>query len=225
MENREREVFLMEDKLIITIGRQTGAGGRSIGKMIAERLGVKCYDKELLDRAAKESGLCRELFETNDEKPTNSFLYSLVMDTYSLGYSSSPYVDMPINQKIFLAQFDTIRSIAKSESCVIVGRCADYALAGNPGVVSVFITANEEDKIQHLKEKHGVTADKAREIMIKSDKRRASYYNYYSNKRWGDSKSYDLCLNSSALGYQGSVDYILAFADAVRKYRAERDRA
>ena len=115
----------MADKLIVTIGRQTGSGGRKIGQMLAERLGVKCYDKELLDRAAKESGLCRELFENNDEKPTNSFLYSLVMDTYSLGYSSSPYVDMPINQKIFLAQFDTIRNLASAESCVIVGRCAD----------------------------------------------------------------------------------------------------
>ena len=91
----------METKRIITLGRETGSGGHKIGEMLAEKLGVKCYDKELLDRAAKDSGLCRELLESNDEKPTNSFLYSLVMDTYSLGYSSSPYVDMPINQKIF----------------------------------------------------------------------------------------------------------------------------
>ena len=211
----------MADKLIVTIGRQTGSGGRKIGQMLAERLGVKCYDKELLDRAAKESGLCRELFENNDEKPTNSFLYSLVMDTYSLGYSSSPYVDMPINQKIFLAQFDTIRNLAASESCVIVGRCADYALAGMPGVVSVFVSADDEDKIKRLMETHNVTADKAREIMMKTDKRRSSYYNYYSNKRWGDSKSYDLCINSSKCTLEGAVDVILAYADIAKKYRGE----
>lgn len=209
----------MEEKLIITLGRQTGSGGRKIGTMLAERLGVKCYDKELLDRAAKESGLCRELLESNDEKPTNSFLYSLVMDTYSLGYSSSPYVDMPINQKIFLAQFDTIRNLAKNESCVIVGRCADYALSGVPGMISVFISAEEADKISRIQESQKVSSDKAREIMLKTDKRRSSYYNYYSNKRWGDSRSYDLCINSSKVGLNGAVDMILAFAETERAYR------
>ena len=197
----------MADKLIVTIGRQTGSGGRKIGQMLAERLGVKCYDKELLDRAAKESGLCRELFENNDEKPTNSFLYSLVMDTYSLGYSSSPYVDMPINQKIFLAQFDTIRNLASAESCVIVGRCADYALAGMPGVVSVFISADDDDKINRLMETHKATADKAREIMLKTDKRRSSYYNYYSNKRWGDE-------SKAAKGDDAAYEHALANAFA-----------
>ena len=209
----------MEERLIVTIGRQTGSGGKKIGKRLAEKLGVKCYDKELLDHAAKESGLCKELFESNDEKPTNSFLYSLVMDTYSLGYSSSPYVDMPINQKIFLAQFDSIRKLALQESCVIVGRCADYALAGDPNMISVFITANEEDKLKSLMEAHNVSRDKAREVMLKTDKRRSSYYNYYSNKRWGDSKSYDLCINSSAVGIEGAVDMIIDFAARVKEYR------
>lgn len=99
----------MSENLVITIGRQSGSGGRVIGRMLAEKLGIKFYDREILARAAKESGLCEELFETHDEKPTNSFLYSLVMDTYSLGYTSSSYMDMPINHKIFLAQFDTIK--------------------------------------------------------------------------------------------------------------------
>lgn len=102
----------MSDKLIITIGRECGSGGRHIGQKLAEEMGVKCYDKELLTLAAKKSGLCRELFETHDEKPTSSFLYSLVMDTYSLGYTNSAYMDMPINHKIFLAQFDTIKQLA-----------------------------------------------------------------------------------------------------------------
>ena len=115
----------MSNNLIITIGRECGSGGRHIGKKLAEELGIKCYDKELIDVAVKKSGLCKEIFETHDEKPTSSFLYSLVMDTYSLGYASSAYMDMPLNHKVFLAQFDTIKQIASEESCVIIGRCAD----------------------------------------------------------------------------------------------------
>ena len=103
----------MKGNLVITIGRQCGSGGKKIGETIAERLGIKCYDKELLTLAAKNSGLCEELFETHDEKPTSSFLYSLVMDTYSMGYSNSAYMDMPLNHKIFLAQFDTIKKLAE----------------------------------------------------------------------------------------------------------------
>ena len=113
---------------IITIGRQFGSAGREIGRVIAKHLDIKLYDKEMLNRAAQESGLCKELFETHDEKPTNSFLYSLVMDTYSLGYSSGSYTDMPINHKVFLAQFDAIKKIADEGPCFLVGRCADYAL-------------------------------------------------------------------------------------------------
>ena len=137
----------MNGNLVVTIGRQCGSGGKRIGEKLAERLGVKCYDKELLALAAKNSGLCEELFETHDEKPTSSFLYSLVMDTYSKAYTSSAYMDMPLNHKIFLAQFDTIKKLANEESCVIVGRCADYALAEYPNVSTVFITASNEDKI------------------------------------------------------------------------------
>lgn len=204
----------MKGNLVITIGRQCGSGGRQIGQALAEKMGVKCYDKELLALASKNSGLCEELFETHDEKPTNSFLYSLVMDTYSLGYTNSAYMDMPINHKIFLAQFDTIKKLADEESCVIVGRCADYALADYPNTVTVFVTGNDEDKIAWLKEMHHVDDAKAKDIMVKTDKKRASYYNYYSSKKWGDSKSYDLCINSSVLGREGAVDMILQFAKA-----------
>ncbi len=202
----------MKGNLVITIGRECGSSGRHIGQMLAEELGVKCYDKELLALAAKHSGLCEELFKTHDEKPTSSFLYSLVMDTYSMGYNTSAYMDMPINHKVFLAQFDAIKKLAEEESCVIVGRCADYALADYPGMVSVFICANEDDKIKHLMERHNVSKDKAKDIMIKTDKRRSSYYNYYSSKKWGSSKSYDLCINSSVVGYEGAVAIIKEFA-------------
>ena len=202
----------MMGNLVITIGRECGSAGRLIGQKLAADLGVKCYDKELLTLAAKNSGLCEELFKTHDEKPTSSFLYSLVMDTYSLGYNTSAYMDMPINHKIFLAQFDTIKKLAEEESCVIVGRCADYALADYPNTVSVFICGDEEDKIRHLMERHNVDEAKAKDIMIKTDKRRASYYNYYSSKRWGSCKSYDMCISSSAVGYDGAVDIIKEFA-------------
>ena len=208
----------MMGNLVITIGRECGSAGRLIGQKLAADLGVKCYDKELLTLAAKNSGLCEELFKTHDEKPTSSFLYSLVMDTYSLVYNTSAYMDMPINHKIFLAQFDTIKKLAEEESCVIVGRCADYALADYPNTVSVFICGDEEDKIHHLMERHNVDEAKAKDIMIKTDKRRASYYNYYSSKRWGSCKSYDMCISSSAVGYDGAVDIIKEFAKKKQEF-------
>ncbi len=209
----------MRNNLVITIGRECGSSGRLIGQKLAEQMSVKCYDKELLALAAKNSGLCEELFKTHDEKPTSSFLYSLVMDTYSMGYSSSGYTDMPLNHKIFLAQFDTIKKLAQEESCVIVGRCADYALAEYPGMVSVFICGDEEDKIQKLMNRHGVTREKAKDIMIKTDKQRSSYYNYYSSKKWASCRSYDLCLNSSVVGIDGAVSIIRAFAEKKMEYR------
>ena len=195
----------MKDNLVITIGRQAGSGGKKIGELLAKEFGIKCYDKELLAAAAKNSGICQELFESHDERPTNSFLYSLVMDTYSLGYTSSSYLDMPINHKIFLAQFDAIKQIAESESCVIIGRCADYALAEHKNLLTVFINADEEDRIMRIAETQSISEDKAKDLMIKIDKKRSSYYNYYSNKHWSDSKSYDLCINSSRLGLEGCV--------------------
>ncbi|MDK2965622.1 cytidylate kinase-like family protein [Lacrimispora sp.] len=207
----------MSENLVIAIGRQCGSSGKIIGDKLAKALGIKCYDKELLALAAKNSGLCEELFQTHDEKPTNSFLYSLVMDTYSVGLSSSGYMDMPINHKIFLAQFDTIKKLAEEESCVIVGRCADYALADNPNLVSIFITADDKDKIQSLKDLYQIDEGKAKEVMVKTDKKRSSYYNYYANKKWGDVRSYDLCINRSAIGVDGTVDLILKYVDVKMK--------
>mgnify|MGYP000086322089 CR=1 FL=1 len=200
----------MDGRTVITIGREFGSGGHEIGMKLAERLGIKCYDKELLELAAKESGLCEELFASQDEKPTNSFLYSLVMDTYSLGYSNS-YVDMPINHKVFLAQFDAIKKIAANESCVIVGRCADYALASNPDCLSIFVHADMDDRIKRVSKREDVTESKAKDMIQKRDKQRSSYYNYYTCKKWGDSRSYDLTLNTSKITPEACVDIILDF--------------
>ncbi len=208
---------MADKKTIITIGRQYGSGGHEIGATIAHDMGIKLYDKEMLKRAAKESGLCEELFETHDEKPTSSFLYSLVMDTYSLGYSTGAYADMPINHKVFLAQFDTIKKIAEDESCVMVGRCADYALEGRDDVVNVFIYADLEQRIRRVARMFDLTDAKAKDIIVKTDKKRASYYNYYTNKTWGDAKSYDLCLNSGKLGVGGTAKAIMDYVTLKNK--------
>lgn len=193
---------------IITIGRQYGSAGREIGYKVADDLGIKLYDKEMLDRAAKESGLCQELFETHDEKPTSSFLYSLVMDTYSLGYTSGSYTDMPINHKVFLAQFDAIKKIADEGPCILVGRCADYALEEYDNVLSLFIHARMDARIRRIARIYDLTDTKARDLILKTDKKRASYYNYYSNKKWGAAESYHMCLDSSLLGINGTAEAI-----------------
>lgn len=208
----------MSDKIVIAIGREFGSGGHEIGMKLAEKLGVKCYDKELLELAAKQSGLCEELFENHDEKPTNSFLYSLVMDTYSLGYSANSYVDMPINHKVFLAQFDSIKKLAENESCVIVGRCADYALEDNPNAISVFISAPMEARIKRIMRRDNLTEGKAADLIKRNDKRRASYYNYYSSKKWGEAKGYDLCLDSSKLGIDGTINAILSYVEIRKEF-------
>lgn len=201
----------MANNTIITIGRQYGSGGHDIGKQLAEELNVPFYDKALLERAAKDSGLCQEIFENHDEKPTNSFIYSLVMDTYSLGYTTSSFSEMPLNHKIFLAQFDAIKNIAKEGPFVIVGRCADYALAEFPNVVNVFLHADLQDRIVRIARRHDLTDAKAKDLIIKTDKRRASYYNYYTSKKWGDAAGYDLSLNTATLGIDGTIHMIREF--------------
>lgn len=202
----------MNENLIITIERQAGSGGRQIGKMIAQRMNAKCYDEELLERAAKDSGIAEELFHAHDEKPTSSFLYSLVMDTYSLAYNTTSYMDMPINHKIFLAQFDSIKKIAQEESCVIVGRCADYALSELSHVVSFFVCAEEEVRYKRLMEQHKLDEKSAKDLMNRTDKDRSSYYNYYSSRKWGNAKSFDFCINTTELDYESAADIMLDMA-------------
>ena len=202
----------MKTNTIITIGRQFGSGGREIGCKVADYFGIKLYDKEMLARAAKESGICEEIFESHDEKPTNSFLYSLVMDTYSMGFSGNTYSDMPINHKIFLAQFNAIKKIAEEGPCVLVGRCADYALESYNNVVNVFIHADLEARIKRIARIHNITEAKAKDMILKADKKRASYYNYYTNKKWSDSGSYELCLSSSELGIDATAQMIVDYA-------------
>lgn len=198
-------------KYTITIGRQFGSGGHEIGVKLAKALQIKCYDKEILSEASKNSGLCEEIFHNNDEKPTSSFLYSLVMDVTGGSYSGAAYLDMPLNHKVFLAQFHTIQDIAKKESAIFIGRCADYALIDNPELIRIFIHAPLEDRITRISKLHNLTANKAKDLILKTDKKRASYYNYYSNGKWGDAANYDLSVNSSLCGIDATVNLLEEF--------------
>jgi cytidylate kinase len=198
---------------IYTIGREFGSQGHQIGRKLAERLGIKCYDKELLQKAAKESGFCEEIFENHDEKATSSFLYSLVMDTYSAGnYTAAPFLDMPLNHKVFLAQFDTIKNIAEKESCVIVGRCADYILKdSNP--FRVFVYADMDSKIERCRRKgkgqENLTDKEMKKYILDIDKNRARYYEFYTDQKWGDLKNYDIALNTSTLSFEQCAETIV----------------
>ena len=209
----------MNKKIVITIGRQFGSGGRYVGRLLAEKLGVPFYDKELLSEAAKNSGICEEMFEEHDEKPTRSLLYSLVTGMQSHMASGNFYMDMPLNHKIFLAQFDAIRRIAEEGPCVIVGRCADYVLRENPDAVSIFVKADMQSKIDRAVKYYGIEADKAEERIRKADKQRASYYNYYATATWGDVDNYDLVVDTGVLGVEGAVELITKFLElrAARK--------
>ena len=180
-------------------------------KKVAEYFGIKCYDKELLSRAAKESGFCEEMIENHDERPTNSFLYNLVMDTYSFGYNASSFVDMPISHKVFLAQFDTIKKIADEGPCVIVGRCADYILKDDYDVVSVFITASSDYRAKRTAEYDNISMKEAQSKIVRMDKARASYHNYHAETKWGASDSYELCINSERLTSDAAAELIKSY--------------
>ena len=203
----------MSKNIVITIGRQFGSGGRYVGRLLAEKLGVPFYDKELLSEAAKTSGICEEILEEHDEKPTRSLLFSLVTGVQSHMSSGAFYMDMPLNHKIFLAQFDAIRRIAGEGSCVIVGRCADYVLRENPDAVSIFVKGDMESKIARAVKYYGIEEDKAEERIRKADKQRASYYNYYATATWGDVDNYDLVVDTGVLGVEGAVELIAKFLE------------
>ena len=197
-------------KTIITIGRQCGSAGHLIGRLLSEEYKIPFYDRNILEKASKESGLCKEIFEANDENKvkTSSFLYSLVMDAHS-GYSTSLMSEMPLNQKVFLSQFDAIKKAAEEGPCIFVGRCADYALELDENLLSVFIYANMETRIRRIAKLYDLTNAKARDKITKIDKSRASYYNHYTSKKWGDINSYDLSVNSGRFGVDGAVEIIM----------------
>ena len=195
-------------EIYITIGRQFGSGGREIGKKVAQTLGIPYYDKELLAVAAKESGLSHEFLKNYDEKPTNSFLYSLVMGQQNL---LSGVQGTTVEQLAAKAQRDAVRSVAEKGSCVIVGRCADYILREKEGLVRVFICAEHDARIQRVCHRDGVSEKEAEEKLRKMDKTRASYYSFHTDRKWGAAESYDLCVNSSLRGTDAAAQLILQF--------------
>lgn len=200
------------EKAIITIGRQLGSRGREIGRKLAAVLDIPFYDKELIVEAAKQSGLSEKMFENADEKPTNSFLYSLVMSMQPGSGLYNHYNDFLNNDNIFKIQSDVIRDLADKGPCIIVGRCADYVLRDRSDLVKVFIHADAEVRTKRIMQRDNVSEKDARNAVAKADKRRGNYYNFYTNGVWGDVKNYDISLDSGKLNINKCVsllaDYI-----------------
>ena len=202
----------MNNKIILTIGRQFGSGGREIGQKLAEALSIAYYDKELMAVAARESGLSEEFFEKADERASSGLSYA-----FSAGFSYmgmfTPYADILSNDGLFKFQSDAVRKVAGNGSCVLVGRCADYILRDDPACLSFFIHNSKENRIQRIIESQDLTVEQAKELMTKTDKSRAAYYNYYTNKEWGVASSYNFSIDVSVLGVDETVDFMKSFVD------------
>ena len=201
-------------KKVITIGRQYGSGGHDIGKLVAEKLEYVFYDKKLVEIAAKKSNISDETIENIDEKATSSLLYSLVSGSYSMrGINGPLYYEMPLNDKLFIAQSDVIKNVAAKDNSVIVGRCADYVLEGVEDIelINVFIYADMDTRIERVSKKYDLTPKQAKDKIQKSDKQRRTYYSYYSNRDWGKISNYDLCINTSKLDLEKAADMIVSY--------------
>lgn len=196
---------------IITIGRQFGSGGRYIGKKLSEQLGIPFYDKDLITIAAKENGISPEIVEQIDETASSSFLYSLAMGVNNFANHLSAIPELPLNDKLFIAQTHVIKKLAQEGSCVIVGRCADYILADEPHCINLFIHANLKDRITRAINEYGVPADKAESIVHKTDKKRATYYEFYASQKWSKATNYTLSLDSSTMSLDQCVELLLHF--------------
>lgn len=204
-----------KSNFVITIGRQYGSGGREIGRLVADALGIKYYDKELLTEAAKASGVKPEIFEAADER-SPSFFSNIW--SFNLGFNSCSYLigNSPVSdEKIYAAQSNVMKNLARQSSCVIVGRSADYVLREHPALISVFIHSSIEQRIIRIMNRTNIdSAEKAREIAAKKDKLRASYYNFYTDKTWGAASSYDLSIDSSKLSNDAISRLIVNYVKA-----------
>lgn len=201
-----------QQKIIINIGRQIGSGGCDIAQMLAKEFCAKLFDKEILNLAAKESGFSEKFFEQNDER--KGFAKSLFHIHVPLLGEGNFYKNDFSQESLYQFQSNAIKKAAAEGNCVFVGRTADYVLRDNPHKVDVFITANMDDRVRRVAERHQFCEEKARRYIVDGESRRASYYNYYTGKRWGGSESYDLCVNSSVLGVEETEKLI---ADFIRK--------
>lgn len=194
------------DKFIISIGRQYGSGGREIGEKLAERFGVPCYDKLLLLKAAEESGLHINAVESSDERPLNpGFFMSGAAFATTAGLAQSFYSD---SLTVFEAERRVIENAAKGGSCIIIGRCAQYVLRNDPSLMSVFIYADDDERIERISERNGISPKDAKAKMIKVDRMRRKYFDFYCETSWGAPESYDILLSSTKYGIDGCVDIL-----------------
>ncbi|MBR5018777.1 MAG: cytidylate kinase-like family protein [Bacteroidales bacterium] len=208
----------MESHLIITIGRQIGAGGLGAARLLAQEFGMKVYDKELLAEVARESGLDEACFEKRDEKSSRGVLGALQGFRSLFGVYNRAGTDSVMNEdRLFQIQSEVMRDIAAKEDCIIVGRCADYILRHEPRLVTVFISASLDSRVKRIMEGEKLSEEDARRYVEQGDRKRAEYYNYYTFKKWGDSASYDLCIDSSKLN-----DDIGAVVDLIKYYMKQR---
>ncbi|MGN0365112.1 MAG: AAA family ATPase [Suilimivivens sp.] len=201
----------MKEKIVITIARQYGSGGRTVGKMLAEKLGIHFYDKELMKLASEDSGINEALFANADEKIKSTSLFRIAHNSYHGELIPPESDDFVSTQNLFNYQAKIIKGLAEEESCVIVGRCADFILKDYDNVLSVFIHAPHEYCMEQAAKKHSMPSKELEKFIIKTDKHRADYYKYYTGREWTDARNYDLCLDSSKLGYDRCVEEIISY--------------
>lgn len=201
----------MKEKIVITIARQYGSGGRTVGKMLAEKLGIHFYDKELMKLASEDSGINEALFANADEKIKSTSLFRIAHNSYHGELIPPESDDFVSTQNLFNYQAKIIKGLAEEESCVIVGRCADFILKDYDNVLSVFIHAPHEYCMEQAAKKHSMPSKELEKFIIKTDKHRTDYYKYYTGREWTDARNYDLCLDSSKLGYDRCVEEIISY--------------
>ncbi len=212
----------MAEKIIITIARQYGSGGREIGQKIAELLGIPLYDKEIITDAASKGKLNEELLRNADETAANSLLYTLAMGSNPIGATLHFGYKMPLNDKLFILQSELIKEYAKNGSCVIIGRCSDYVLKDEKDVLRLFIYGDLEHRKARVQERHPeIKSSQIIDVINKTDKRRASYYNFYTGNKWARFDNYDMAVNSSTLGIDGTAHLIAQVAKELMKKTAE----
>ncbi len=203
----------MSKRLIITVARQYGSGGREIGERVAEILGIPLYDKQLIADAASKGNLNVEVLKKTDETAANSLLYTLAMGSNVVGTTMHFGYKMPINDKLFILQSEVIKDYAKNGSCVIIGRCADYVLREDKDVFRLFIYGDLEHRRARVTERHPeIKTSQIVDVINKTDRRRASYYNFYTGNKWGKYDNYDMAINSSTLGIEGTAQLIVSCA-------------
>ncbi len=203
----------MSKKIIITIARQYGSGGREIGERVAELLGIPLYDKEIITDASAKGSLDEDVIKKVDESAANSLLYTLAMGSNILGTTMHFGYKMPLNDKLFILQSEVIKEYAKEGSCVIIGRCADYVLRDEPNVLRLFIFGDLDHRQARVRERHPeIKSSQVIDVINKTDKRRSSYYNFYTGNKWGNYDNYDMTINSSTLGIENTAQVIYASA-------------